>query len=112
MDDGHLPTEVWLKAHLRRCHAAGIPVFVLHRGDPDRGTILVKISRLDGRARMLTQTRDLDGRLGWMATGTGAELTDEEADDYIRRTRRYDPDLWVVEVEDREGRNPFDGPEV
>ena len=111
MDESRLPTEVWLKAHLRRCHATGIPAFVLHRGDGDRGTVLVKINTLDGQARVLTQTRDLDGRLGWLAAGDGARLPEPDADDYIRRTRQYDPDLWVVEIEHRDGLNPFDGPE-
>lgn len=103
-----LPTEIWIQAHLWRCSRDAIPVYVLRRGDPGGGTLLLKINRLELGWTLLTQIRDLEGRLGWMAALEGAAESEPDAGAYIERAVRRDPDLWVVEVEDRRGRNPFD----
>ena len=39
-----------------------------------------------------------------------AEGPEAEVDTAITRQRGYDPDLWVVEVEDRAGRHLLDEP--
>jgi hypothetical protein len=104
-----LPTELWLKAHLRRCFAAGIPATVVRRGDPTGGMVLLKINQLEQGCRLLNQTRDLDGELAWLPALAGALVPEAEADAYIARTVRRDPDLWVVEVESRSGEHPFEG---
>jgi len=103
-----LPTEMWIQAHLRRCSRDAIPAYVLRRGDAGGGTLLLKINRIEQGWTLLTQVRDLDGRLGWMAALEGGAEAEAEAADYISRAVRRDPDLWVVEIEDRAGRNPFD----
>jgi GMP synthase (glutamine-hydrolysing) len=42
--------------------------------------------------------------------GTGEALINEiDADAYLARQRQIDPDLWVLEIEDRDGRNPLAG---
>ena len=110
MSDDRLPTDVWVMAHVRRCSAEGIPVTVVHRGDGDRGTVLLKLF-LQGRGcRLLSQSRDLDGRLGWLPALDGAVVDEGEADAYIARAVARDPDLWVIEIEERDGRHPFEGP--
>ena len=82
---------------------------VVHKGDATRGSVLVKLNLLDGRCTVLAETQDAMGARAWIR-GTGADPVPEAAaDDYIARNRRYDPDLWVIEVEDRDGRLPFDG---
>jgi hypothetical protein len=111
MDDDRLPTELWLKAHMRTANAQGVPMMLVRKGDRSRGTVLVKVNTLDGRFRVLVQVRR-DERLVW-SRGTGADAVDEAtADAYIARQVNYDPDLWVVEVEDRQGRHWFDGPVI
>ncbi len=96
-------------AEVRRCLAEGIPVVVARRGERQGGGLLVKLNLLEQGCRVLTQARDLDGRLGWLPALEGKLVPDAEADAYIERSVRRDPDLWVVEVEDRSGRNPFEG---
>ncbi|MBU0859200.1 MAG: DUF1491 family protein, partial [Alphaproteobacteria bacterium] len=45
----------------------------------------------------------------WLALFKGAVTPEGEVDAYITRAVNMDPDLWVIEVEDREKRNPFEG---
>jgi hypothetical protein len=109
MDEERLPSDVWIMAHVRRAIVENITMTVVRKGEPKFGTLLLKINRLDGRCRVLTQARDVDGRLGWLAAFKGAEVPEPEADAYITRAVDRDPDLWVVEIEDREGRQVFEG---
>ena len=106
-----LTTDLWVSAHLRQGNAAGVPMMVVHKGDRARGTVLLKINRLDGFCWVLTQVRHR-GRLAW-TRGTGPDPVPEaEADRYVERQVRYDADLWVIEIEDRQGRHWFDGPVI
>jgi hypothetical protein len=107
-EDGRLITDLWISAHRRVAEAEGVPVTVVRRGDRERGTVLLKINRLDGTCEVLTQIRHL-GRPAW-SRGTGpAPVPEGEADRYIERQLRFDPDLWVIEIEDRRGRHWFEG---
>ena len=96
-------------AHVRRLNAEGTPVVVARRGEAKGGTLLLKLNLLDQGCRVLTQARDLDGNLAWLAAFKGALVAEAEADDYIARAVQRDPDLWVVEIEHREGWHPFEG---
>jgi hypothetical protein len=112
MTDDRLPTEVWVMAQIRSGHSQGIPAYVLRRGERMGGTILLKLNLLGAGFRILTQVRGLDGALGWMSA-LGAEPRPEtEADAYVEKAVRRDPDLWVIEVEHREGKHPFEGREL
>ena len=109
MPDDRLPTDLWVMAHIRRCIADGIPATVARKGEGRSGMLLLKVNQLDNGCRVLSQARDLDGVLGWMAAFDGKLVPEPEADDYIARAVSRDPDIWVVEIEDREGRHPFEG---
>jgi hypothetical protein len=112
MTEARIKTEHWVHAHLRRCAVEAVPAFVVRRGDNERGMVLLKINTLENGCRVLTQARDLDGLLGWLAVLDGAFVPESEADAYIARQTARDPDLWVVEIEDRQGRNWFEGAEI
>ena len=109
MSDDRLPTDLWVMAHVRRCSAEGVPVTVARKGEAKGGTLILKLNLFDKGCRVLSQARDLDGNLGWLAAFEGRLVPEAEADTYIARAVSRDPDLWVVEVEDREGRHPFEG---
>lgn len=104
-----LPTDLWVRAHVRRYSLEGIPVAITKRGDQHRGTVIIKINRLENGCAVLTQTSDLDGNIAWLTALDGSLVPEPEADAYIERQVTRDTDLWVVEVEDREGRCLFDG---
>jgi hypothetical protein len=107
MSNERLPTELWVQAQLRRFSAAGVGAYLVRRGDTERGTVLVRLVGREG-TRILTQVRDLDGKLAWMAVKEGAVLSNPDADAYVDRAVDRDSDLWVIEIETRDGENPFD----
>jgi len=109
-----LKTALWVAAYLRRCHVEGVFAVVRRRGAEEAGAAFVRISRLDG-------TSDLFGpapQSAFQATEGAARsftpcLATQSAPDavveaYLARQLQFDPDAWIVEVEDREGRNFLD----
>lgn len=106
MDD-RIPTHIWTGAVMRQLAMEGRPAYVVQKGDASGGVVLIKISLLDGTCHLQTQQRDMDGKLIWMSALKDKLLTESRADEYIQRATSRDPDLWVIEVEDRGGKNPF-----
>lgn len=104
-----LKAKLWVQAQLRASMAEGIAATVVRRGDPDAGSVLLKMNQGSAGCCVLTQVRDAEGRPAWLR-GTGPDLVPEAAADaYIDRQTARDPDLWVVEIEDRQGRPPVSG---
>jgi hypothetical protein len=97
-----LTSGFWVAAYLNRLRLAGIPVFVTAKGDATAGAVLVKVATLDGRARAFQRSFDLmaDARV-WVVLAEGDE---REVDAVLARQRSRDPDLWVLELEDKAGR--------
>lgn len=108
MTDDRIATHIWVGAKLRQCSAAGIPATVVHRGERMGGTVMVKIYRAGVGCRLMGQMRDLDGRLNWYKAHKEEQVSEAEADALIARAIGRDPDLWVVEVETRDGSLPFE----
>lgn len=108
-DEGRLQTGLWVETQLHTLTIKGIPYYIANKGAYASGMVMVKLSNLEGQCKLLQQQRDLDGVLGWMGLFDGGLVEERQADEYIRRSIDRDPDLWVVEVEDREMKNPFEG---
>jgi len=106
--EARLKAEIWVQAYLRRLQGQGIPAFVVRKGEPSAGVVFVKLSYLDGRAEVFSQARLGTGEAVWMRATGEEPVADGEAEDYLARQVRYDPDLWIVEVEDRQGRHCLD----
>ena len=98
-----LTARFWVDAYLARLRVYDIPAFVVAHGDDTGGAVLVKLATLDGNAQLFQKSFDLiSGERTWVEMTSGRE---PEVDASIGRQRSFDPDLWVIEVEDRQGRH-------
>ncbi|MBU1346891.1 MAG: DUF1491 family protein [Alphaproteobacteria bacterium] len=98
-----LNSDLWVGALIRRAQIEGANATVVRRGDARAGTVIVKAYNTSDRtARVYSEAFGQDGDRLWIQPATGNE---SELDAYIERQRGYDPDIWVVEVEDRQGRH-------
>jgi len=99
-----LATDVWVGALIRRAEIGGAFAVVVRKGDPRAGAVLVKVlNRGDGSARLYGEAYRGDGERVWMQPVSSHE--EPELDRYVERAVRIDPDVWVVEIEDRHGRD-------
>jgi hypothetical protein len=102
-----LKSEIWVTAYLRRCQGEGVPVVIVQRGDSAAGAIFICVDRLDGTVCVygpapagLTES---DRR--WVSCFGPRPASAAEAGSYLARQREFDPDLWIIELEDRAGRH-------
>lgn len=107
-----LPTELWVKSYLRQRVAAGAFATVARHGDDEHGTVWIKINRLDGTAVLLgpaPRPLDADEATGderqFIVMHKSPSISEADAEAQLVRARDFDGDLWIVEVEDREGRH-------
>ncbi len=101
-----LTARFWVDAYIARLRFADIPCFVVSHGDDTGGAVLVKLNTLDGRAQVFHRSFDLNsGARVWAELASGREA---DVDASITKQRSFDPDLWVLEVEDRAGRHMLD----
>ena len=99
-----LSTDVWVGALIRRAEQGGAFAMVARKGDARAGTVLVKVvDRRAGEARLYVEAFRGEGERVWMQPRPG--VGEAELDAYAERARRIDPDIWVVEIEDLQGRH-------
>jgi hypothetical protein len=98
-----LTSRFWVDAYRARLQMYDIPAFVVAHGDDTGGAVLVKLATLDGQATLFHRSFDLmTGDRTWVELTSGPE---RDVDATVTRQRGFDPDLWVIEVEDRQGRH-------
>ena len=101
-----LTSRFWVDAYLTRLRMFDIPAFVVAHGDDTGGAVLVKLSTLDGKAVLYQRSFDLmTGLRNWAELAGGSDV---DVDASIDRQRGFDPDVWVIEGEDRQGRHLLD----
>ncbi len=103
-----LPTALLIAAQARIAAQSGIAMIVTHKGDASNGAIFLKINKLDGTAHVYNQGQ-LDDEKVWLPALSKEAVPEKEADRYLAEQIAFDPDLWVIEVEDRQGRLWFEG---
>jgi hypothetical protein len=103
-----LRSDFWVAAYLRRCAIEGLDAVLRRRGSAEAGAIFVKVDHLDGTASLfgpapqsLVEERDEDRRF----TLVVGRVTPLDVEERVGREQRFDPDLWLVEVETRDGRH-------
>jgi len=106
-----LKSAIWVAAYVRRCHVEGAFAAVRRRGAEEAGAIFVKLNRLDGTAELFgpapqsvfDDARPAD-RLFSRCLGE-PPTAESKVEERLVRELRFDPDAWIVEVEDRAGRH-------
>jgi hypothetical protein len=106
-----LKSAIWVAAYIRRCNLEGASAVVRRRGAEEAGAIFVKLNRLDGTGELFgpapqslfDDARPID-RLFFRCLAAQL-VTEEKIEERIARELRFDPDAWIVEVEDRSGRH-------
>lgn len=104
-----IKAEIWAKAYIRRCSSNGAPAVIVRRGQRDGGAIFIKINTLDGNVVLYGPApagldASSDNRLWILCLGEGS-VAETDADTYLLRQAEFDPDIWIIEVEDRERRH-------
>jgi len=109
-----LKSAIWVAAYVRRCHVEGAYAVVRRRGAEEAGAIFVKIARLDGTADLFgpaPQTAFDHARPAERAFSACLKVqpaAEAEVEAYLARETRFDPDIWIIEVEDPPGRHFLD----
>jgi hypothetical protein len=107
-----LKSGIWVSAYLRRCSVEGVFAAVRRRGAEEAGAIFIKVSRLDGTAvlygpapqSVFDDAQPAD-RMFTAVLGGKTPAADADVEARLVREIRFDPDVWIVETEDRAGRN-------
>jgi len=100
-----LKTAIWASALVRRAEIGGAFAGIVRKGDPDAGAVLVKVATMDRKARLYTPAQDGQGEIIWLDLSNGSLGDEEQAvDAYVTKRANADRDLWVIEIEDKQGR--------
>jgi len=106
-----LKAGIFVRALMRRADVAGASAFIVRKGAEEAGAVIITVSRLDGTCLLLNQARDGKGNLVW-ARPLGDWGEEIRARSWLEKQIKFDPDLWIVEIEDRQGRAFVDEPIV
>lgn len=103
-------STIWVSAYLRRCAAEGIFAVVARRGEESAGAIFIKLVTDGARTRLFAPAPqmlvgDAPDERRFVAAREGSEMEEAEADRIIAKEIDFDPDLWVIAVEDPQGRH-------
>jgi hypothetical protein len=108
-----LKSNIWVSAYVRRCQTENIFAVVRRHGADDAGAIFVKLALLDGRAMLFAPAPQTayDGsrpaeRI--FVASTPEPVAEQVVEDRLSKEVRFDPDVWIVELEDRAGQHFLD----
>jgi hypothetical protein len=109
-----LKSAIWVAAYIRRCNVEGAFAAVRRRGAEEAGAIFVKVNRLDGTAELFGPAPQSVFEGARPADRLFSRCLPEplapeaKVEERIGRELRFDPDVWIIEVEDRAGRHFLD----
>ena len=110
-------SDFWVSAYLRRCATEDVAAVLRRRGAAEAGAIFVKVDRLDGSCAVFgpapqTQTAERGVERLWARLHRDEWIDGAQAEERLRKEINIDPDLWIVEIEDRHGRSFLDIAEI
>ena len=105
-----LKSELRVQAWLRRAAGLGLMAAVARKGEAESCTVILKINRHRAGCDVYSPVTDPNGAPAWMSAFPQGPAPEREADAYLQRQAKYDPDLWVLEIEDPKGLFALDEP--
>jgi len=105
-----LRARFWVDALRWRAEGAGASVYVEKKGDPDSGSVLLKVLLPDRLAQLYAPMRNFQGERVWMQPLGDDPVPESDAGAYVTRRLDDDPDLWLVEIDDVHGRHFLNEP--
>jgi hypothetical protein len=103
-----LRTDFWVSALRRRVEEAGAYVSVARRGADEAGTVFVVVDRGDGSFDLYgpapQSVFDEDHAGDRLFSLIVAEAPAETTQSRMQQEIRFDPDLWLIDIEDKQGR--------
>ena len=108
-----LRSDFWVSAYIRRVEGEGSVAMLRRRGAAEAGAIFIKVDRLDGQAAFYAPApqslmQEDDGVRRWHRTHDAETIDAADVEARIVKELKFDPDLWIIEVEDRAGRHFLD----
>ena len=108
-----LKSALWVAAYLRRCQVEGTAAVVRRRGAEEAGAVFVRICRLDGTSELFgpapqSVLEDHPADRIFTPCLPAQPVPDDAIEAYLARELKFDPDLWIVEVEEPTGRSFLD----
>jgi hypothetical protein len=104
-----LRSDLFVSALIRRAEIAGASAMLRRRGAAEAGAVFLKLDLLDGRAALLgpaPQSEEPPEGIDRLFARLHRDewIAPFEAEERMKKEIAFDPDLWLVEIEDREGR--------
>ena len=107
-----LHSSIWVAAYIRQVNSAGSSAMQVRRGEETAGAIYIKVCQLDGTAQLYSPAPLFDQVRGndraWYAEFKDEAPLEREIDEYLAGQVGVDKDIWIIEVEDRDGRHFLD----
>ena len=94
-----LPAHLEVSGLIRRAEAEGGFGTVLNRGDPDRGVLILLLSRRGQHQACLERALSPDGSYRWQQVGPSAGAAPPTLADWSQKRRRFDEDSWLIELD-------------
>lgn len=108
-----LRSDIWVSAFLRRAEIEGAFAVLRQRGAAEAGAIFIRLDCLDGRNALFgpapqTDIEEDDATRRFRPMHEAEWVDAATVEDRLAREKKFDPDLWIVDVEDRHGRSFLD----
>lgn len=94
-----LSSSVFVTALMRRAESEGGYAAVLAKGDPTAGAVLVILAERGRKLRIMERILQPTGDYAWQETVGEAAENDEEFEKFLARRQKFDPDIWVLELD-------------
>lgn len=102
-----LKSEIWVKAHIRRCFSAGLTAVIANKGAPEAGAVYVQVTISTNQIRIFSPAPgpayNSQGARTWSQPFGEEDVSAEKATNYFSKQKSFDPDIWIIDIDDRNG---------